>query len=87
LEDFPSLANGEFTLKANKKIIMTDVDNNIFKTSNNHNIPVGYYKLANPRVIQDDILLEATVELGSLDGIDTDKTFLYVGLHGTITTP
>ena len=87
LEDFPTLANGEFTLKANKKIIMTDVDNNIFKTSNNHNIPVGYYKLANPRVIHDDILLEATVELGSLDGIDTDKTFLYVGLHGTITTP
>ena len=87
LEDFPTIANGEFTLKANKKIIMTDVDNAIFKTSNNHNIPIGYYKLANPRVIHDDILLEATVELGSLDGIDTDKTFLYIGLHGTITTP
>jgi hypothetical protein len=87
LEDFPTIANGEFTLKANKKIIMTDVDNSIFKTSNNHNLPIGYYKLANPRIIQDDILLEATVELGSLDGIDTDKTFLYIGLHGTITTP
>ncbi len=87
LEDFPTIANGEFTLKANKKIIMTDVDNAIFKTSNNHNIPVGYYKLANPRVIHDDILLEATVELGSLDGIDTEKTFLSIGLHGTITTP
>ena len=87
LEDFPTIANGEFTLKANKKIIMTDVDNAIFKTSNNHNLPVGYYKLANPRLIQDDILLEATVELGSLDGIDTDKTFLYIGLHGTVTTP
>lgn len=87
LEEFPAIANGEFTLKANKKIIMTDVDNNIFKTSNNHNTPIGYYKLANPRMIQDDILLEATVELGSLDGIDTEKTFLYVGLHGTITTP
>jgi hypothetical protein len=87
IEDYPAIANGEFTLKANKKIIMTDVDNAIFKTANNANIPMGYYKLANPRIIHDDILLEATVELGSLDGIDTTKTFLYVGLHGTITTP
>lgn len=87
IEDFGALSNGEFTLKANKKIIMTDVDNAVFKTSNNTQVPIGYYKLANPRVIHDDILLEATVELGSLDGIDTAKTFLYVGLHGTITTP
>jgi hypothetical protein len=63
------------------------VDNAIFKTSNNQNLPFGYYKLANPRVIQDDILIEATIELGSLTGIDTTKTFFYVGLHGTITTP
>lgn len=87
IEDFPALANGEFTLKANKKIILTDVDNAIFKTANNNQLPIGYYKLANPRVIQDDILLEATIELGSLTGIDTAKTFFYIGLHGTITTP
>ena len=86
IEDFAALANGEFTLKANKKIIMTDVDNSIFKTSNNHQLPIGYYKLANPRMIQDDILLEATIELGSMEGLDP-KTFLYIGLHGTITTP
>ncbi|MFL5763567.1 MAG: hypothetical protein ACJ77K_06450 [Bacteroidia bacterium] len=87
VEDFGAIANGEFTLKANKKIIMADVDNAVFKTANNTTLPVGYYKLSNPRVVQDDIQLEATVELGSLDGIDTAKTFLYVGLHGTITTP
>ena len=87
IEDYGAIANGEFTLKANKKIIMGDVDNAIFKTANNHLAPIGYYKLSNPRVIQDDILIEATVELGTLDGIDTAKTFLYVGLHGTITTP
>jgi hypothetical protein len=87
IEDFPALANGEFTLKANKKIILSDVDMAIFKTANNTHVPFGYYKLANPRIIQDDILIEATVELGSLTGINTDKTFMYVGLHGTITTP
>lgn len=87
VEDFPAIASGEFTLKANKKIILTDVDNAIFKTSNNTRLPFGYYKLANPRVIQDDVQIEATVELGSLTGIDATRTVLYVGLHGTITTP
>ncbi len=86
IEDFAAIANGEFTLKANKKIIIADCDNNIFKTSNNHNLPVGYYKLANPRMIHDDILVEATIELGSMAGLDP-KTHLYIGLHGTITTP
>lgn len=87
LEDFPALCNGEFTLKANKKIIVSEVDNAVFKTGNNNQVPFGYYKLANPRIIQDDILIEATVELGSLTGINTEKTWMYVGLHGTITTP
>lgn len=49
-------------------------------------VPVGYYKLANPRMIHDDILVEATIDLGSMDGLDP-KTHIYVGLHGTITTP
>lgn len=87
VEDFPAISNGEFTLKANKKIILSDVCNTVFKTANNHQLPIGYYKLANPRIIVDDVQLEATIELGSLTGIDTAKTFLYVGLQGTITTP
>jgi len=86
IEDFAAIANGEFTLKANKKIIIADCDNTIFKTANNHNLPIGYYKLANPRMIHDDILVEATIELGSMEGLDA-KTHLYIGLHGTITTP
>jgi hypothetical protein len=87
IEDYPAIANGEFTLKANKKIILGDVCNCVFKTSNNNQLPFGYFKLANPRLIVDDVQLEATIELGSLNGVDTSRTFLYVGLHGTITTP
>jgi hypothetical protein len=86
LEDFPSIANGEFSLKSNKKIIMPETINTIFKTKNMTSIPLGYYKLANPRMIHDDILVEATIDLGSMEGLDA-KTHLYVGLHGTITTP
>jgi hypothetical protein len=86
LEDFPAIANGEFSLKANKKQIVPETSCNVFKTLNFHNIPVGYYKLSNPRLIHDDILIESTVELGTVDGIP-QNTYIYLGLHGTITTP
>lgn len=86
LENFASISNGEFSLKANKKIIMPETVNTVFKTANMTNVPLGYYKLANPRMIQDDLLIEVTIDLGSMEGLDP-KTHLYVGLHGTITTP
>lgn len=86
LETFPAIANGESNLKANKKIIMPETSNNFFKTFGLSTVPVGYYKLANPRLIQDDIQIEFTVELGTMSGI-LPNTQLFVGLHGTITTP
>lgn len=86
LEDFPSIANGETSLKANKKIILPESGNNLFKTIGNQNVTAGYYKLDNPRLIDDDILIELTVELGTMTGIAAN-TNLFVGLHGTITTP
>jgi hypothetical protein len=86
LEDYPAIANGESNLKANKKIIMPETSNNFFKTLGLTTVPVGYYKLANPRLIHDDIQIEFTVELGTMKGI-ADNTQIFVGLHGTITTP
>lgn len=86
LEDFPSIANGEFSIKANKKVIMPESSIAMFKTAGSHFVQTGYYKLANPRLIADDILIEATIDLGSMTGLDP-KTWMYIGLHGTITTP
>lgn len=86
IEEFPAICTGEFSLKANKKVIVPETSMKAFKTFNFQNVPLGYYKLANPRLIHDDILIETTVELGTMDGLDA-KTHLYVGLHGTITTP
>ena len=86
IEDYPAIANGESNLKANKKIIMPETSNNFFKTLGLTTVPVGYYKLSNPRLIQDDIQIEFTVELGTMSGIAAN-TQLFVGLHGTITTP
>lgn len=87
LEAVPAIANGEFSLKANKKIIVPEGTNNhVFCTENFHGVTLGYYKLANPRLIHDDVPVELVVELGTVTGIAA-HTQLFVGLHGTITTP
>jgi hypothetical protein len=86
IESIPAIANGEFFLKSNKKQIVPDTSNHVFKTSNMHLVPMGYYKLSNPRLIQDDVLIEMTIELGTMDGIAAN-THIFAGLHGTITTP
>lgn len=86
LENFNTIANGEFSLKSNKKQIVPETSNAVFKTAAYHQVPIGYYKLANPRLIHDDILIEMTIELGSMDGIAAN-TYIFAGLHGTVTTP
>jgi len=86
LENFNAIANGELNLKANKKQIFPETSTVLFKTGSYHQVPIGYYKLANPRLIEDDILIELTLELGSTEGIAAN-TYLYAALHGTITTP
>ena len=62
------------------------MSNRVFSTDNNHNWPLGYYKLHNPRMISDDVEIEFTIELGTTTNIPQD-THLYVGLAGTVTTP
>lgn len=86
LENFPALLNGEWNLKYNKKQIVPETSNYVFRTQNYNYVPLGYYKLSNPRLIVDDVLIELTIELGSTDGVP-GNTYVYAGLHGTITTP
>jgi hypothetical protein len=86
IENYPAIANGEFSLKCNKKQIVPETPNLLFKTDQYHRTPIGYYKLANPRLIQDDMLIEMVIELGSMEGLE-ENTYIYAGLHGTITTP
>lgn len=86
LEGYPAIVNGEFNLKSNKKQIVPETSCGVFKTENYHLVPSGYYKLANPRLIMDDVLMEMTIELGSMQGIAAN-TYVFAGLHGTITTP
>lgn len=87
IESVPTLFNGEFSLKANKKQIIPDNSSNyFFRTQGFTSVPVGYFKLANPRIIHDDVLIEMVIELGTQTGIAA-HTYVWAGLHGTITTP
>jgi hypothetical protein len=81
-----ALASGEFKLKANKKQLVSDISNRVFITDGFSQVPKGFYKLANPRLIQDDIDIEFEIELGTLSGLDPNAV-IYVGLVGTATIP
>ncbi len=86
IEGLGALANGEFKLKANKKQLVSDTSNRNFVTNDFHMVPKGFYKLANPRLIHDDIDIEFEIELGTIGGLNAN-TIIYVGLTGTATIP
>ena len=86
IENVPALVTGELDLKANKKQIMPETSCYLWKTLNYTMSRMGYYKLHNPRLIHDDILIELTLQLGTMQNI-VPNTYVYAALHGTITTP
>lgn len=81
-----AFANGEFKLKANKKQLVSDTSNRNFITTGFDQVPNGFYKLANPRLIHDDIDIEFEIELGTITGVDPNAVIM-VGLVGTATIP
>ena len=86
LESVGALVNGEFKLNANKKQLVSDTSNRKFNTNGYSLVPKGFFKLANPRLIQDDVEIEFEVELGTISGLNANAV-LYVGLEGTATIP
>jgi hypothetical protein len=86
IETVGAIANGEFKLKANKKQLVSDTSNRKFITTGFDVVPKGFYKLSNPRLIQDDVDIEFEIELGTISGVNANAV-LYVGLEGTATIP
>lgn len=86
IDSVGAFANGEFKLKANKKQLVSDTSNRNFITQGFSQVPKGFYKLANPRLIHDDIDIEFEIELGTITGVDPNAVIL-VGLVGTATIP
>lgn len=84
---YPALVNGEWSLKANKTLLVPEHNSmQRFYTDHNNTIEIGTYVLDNPRPIHDDVDIEFTIELGTMLNIPTDL-FVRVELIGTITTP
>jgi hypothetical protein len=86
IEDCRPLVNGEFSLKANQKTIIPETSCRIFPGQTQTGVQIGYYKLHNPRLVVDEVLLEFTFELGTWSP-SWKNSHVFVGLHGTITTP
>lgn len=86
IDSVGALANGEYKLKANKKQLVSDTSNRNFITNDFSFVPRGYYKLDNPRLIQDDVDIEFEIELGTINGVNPNS-IIYVGLRGTATIP
>jgi hypothetical protein len=87
VSSIPAICNGEFSLKSNRKqLIPENQAIRRFATDNDTTVPLGYYKLDNPRLIKDEELIEFTIELGTQFGIP-DNQWMLVGLDGTGTTP
>jgi len=80
------LYTGEFSLKANQKTIVSECSSKVFFANGSTSILPGYYKLDNPRLIQDEWLIEFTFELGTTRGLLANQ-YVFLGLRGTITTP
>lgn len=86
IESVGPLANGSFKFKANKKQLVSEMSNRKFVTSGFSLVPKGFFKLANPRLIHDDVEIEFEIDLGTVSGINAN-TVLYIGLEGTATIP
>lgn len=85
--NFAALLGGEFTLKSNNtQVIVPETSARQFSNDLPVRYPVGYFKLHNPRLIRDEHEISAMLELGTIQNIPTD-TYLWLGLHGTVTTP
>lgn len=84
---YPALANGEWSLKANKVLLVPEHSSmQRFVTDNDMTRSLGVIYLDNPRPIQDDLDIELTIELGTMLGLPQD-IHIRVELGGSVTTP
>lgn len=87
ISTYPALANANWSLKANKvQIVPEHASCRRFVTDNNQTINLGTYFLDNPRPIQDDVLLEFVIELGSMFNLP-DNLHVRVEFGGSVTAP
>jgi hypothetical protein len=78
------IRNGEFELEAGNKKLIGLTDNTVFDTRERHDIPVGFYKLENTKMIEPQVEIKMPVKFTAAAAA---TTFLRVGFIGTSVIP
>ena len=86
---FAAIENGDFTFKSNRAELISEMPLTIFKKQPHGHTAQGLYKLDNPRLAQDDVDLEFTIDLGEEVDADGNESciWLRLELHGSATIP
>jgi hypothetical protein len=89
MEGIPPLASGEFSLKIDRRMVIPETPNLVFKAEGD--AMMGYthsfYKLVNPVLIKEGELIDLTIELGTMANLPGwGQSYIKACLFGTITT-
>ena len=80
----PVIMNGEFELEAGQKKLVGLIDNNAFDTRSRSDIPVGYYKFHNTKVIEPQVEIKMPVKFAA---VANANSFLKIVLIGSSVVP
>jgi hypothetical protein len=80
----PIVRNGEFEFEAGNKKLVGLMDNSAFDTRDRHDLPIGYYKLDNRKLIEPQVDIKMPVKFTAAAAANS---FLRVGLIGTTVMP
>lgn len=80
----PIIRNGEFELEAGNKKLIGLTDNTNFDTRNRTDIPIGYYKVENTKIIEPQVEIKMPVKF---TGASLPTTFMRVDFIGTSVIP
>lgn len=80
----PIVRNGEFELEAGNKKLVGLTDNTTFDTRDRHDIPIGFYKLENTKIIEPQVEIKMPVKFS---GASLATTFIRVDFIGTSVIP
>lgn len=80
----PIIRNGEFELEAGNKKLIGLTDSSSFDTRDRHDIPIGFYKVENTKIIEPQVEIKMPVKFTAAS---VATSFLRVGFIGTSVIP
>lgn len=80
----PFIRNGEFEFEAGNKKLVGLTDNTLFDTRERTDLPIGYHKLENTKMIEPQVEIKMPVKFTAASPV---TTFLRVGFTGTSVIP